>query len=129
MSAPTPLSDAEKTDIRRHCGYAVATSVATGGQSWFYFQQSGLLEIRMNALAATEIGIVRRYLAALTTLELAVPHAGDSLDTDQAAVWTRNRSEPQDRLALFDTWRRRLCAFLGLAPGPYFPTSATRIIV
>ncbi len=83
----------------------------------------------MNTLVDAELGIARRYLAALTNLELAVPRAGDSLDTDQAAVWTRNRTEPLDRLALFDEWRRRLCAFLGVHPGPFFPTKATRLVV
>ena len=125
----TPLSDSEKTDIRRHCGYPTAAAAGTGGQTWFYYQQYGLLETRMNTLADTELTIIRRYLATLTNLEMAVPRAGDSLDTDQAAVWTRNRSEAQDRLALFDEWRRRLCAFLGLKPGPYFPGKSTQVIV
>jgi hypothetical protein len=125
----TALSDSEKTDVRRHCGFPTRAAGGTGGQTWFHYQQFGLLETRMNTLADPELGIVRRYLAALTNLELAVPHAGDSLDTDQAAVWTRNRSEPQDRLALFDEWRRRLCAFLGVQPGPFFPVKATRVIV
>ena len=123
------LSDTEKTDIRRHCGYPTVAAGGTGGQTRLLYQQFTLLETRMNTLAAPETGIVRRYLAALTNLELAVPRAGDSLDTDQAAVWTRNRTELQDRLALFDEWRRRLCGFLGVAPGPFFPTKATRVIV
>ena len=125
----TPFSDAEKADIRRHCGLPTRAAGGTGGQTWFNYQQFGLLESRMNTLTDPELGIARRYLAALTNLELAVPRAGDSLDTDQAAVWTRNRSEPQDRLALFDEWRRRLCAFLGVQPGPFFPSKATRVIV
>lgn len=125
----TPLSDTEKADIRRHCGYPIRAAAGTGGQTWFLYQEFGLLETRVAALADAELGIVRRYLATLTNLELAVPRAGDSLDTDQAAVWTRNRSEPQDRLALFDEWRRRLCAFLGVQPGPFFPSKATRVVV
>lgn len=125
----TPLSDTEKTDVRRHCGYPTGAAGGTGGQTWFVYQQAGQIEIRMNTLADIELGIVRRYLAALTNLELAVPRSGDSLDTDQAAVWTRNRTEPHDRLALFDEWRRRLCAFIGVQPGPFFPTKATRVIV
>lgn len=125
----TPLSDAEKTDIRRYCGYPTSAAAGAGGQAWLYYQQVGILETRMNTLAASELTVTRRYLATLANLELAVPRAGDSMDTDQAAVWTRNRSEPQDRMALFDEWRRRLCAFLGLKPGPFFPGTATRVIV
>lgn len=125
----TSLSDTEKTDIRRHCGYPTATATGAGGQAWLYYQHVGMLETRMTTLAGTELAVTRRYLATLANLELAVPRAGDSMDTDQAAVWTRNRSEPQDRMALFDEWRRRLCAFLGLKPGPFFPGTATRVIV
>ena len=62
--------------------------------------------------------MVLTYLAQLAALEFAVPRAGDGMDTDQAAVWTRNRDEARDRARLFDDWRRRLCGFLGLPPGP-----------
>ena len=125
----TPLSDSEKTEIRRHCGYPTAAVTGTGGLSWTFYQLCVLLETRMNVLTDSELAIVRRYIATLASLELAVPRAGDSLDTDQAAVWTRNRTEPQDRMALFDEWRRRLCAFVGVQPGPYFPKSSVRVIV
>ena len=40
------------------------------------------------------------------------------LDTDTAAVWTRNPSEMRDRQRLEQDWGRRLCGFLGLPPGP-----------
>ena len=83
----------------------------------------------MNRLNDQELRITRTYLATLLNLELAVPRSGDSLDTDQAAVWTRNRTEQQDRLALFDEWRRRLCAFLGIQPGPYFPDKTNWVVV
>ncbi len=43
----TPLSDLEKTDIRRHCGYPTRAAGSVGGQSWLLYQQSGLLEHRM----------------------------------------------------------------------------------
>jgi hypothetical protein len=125
----TPLTDIEKTDVRRHCGYPTAAVTGTGGLSSVFYQLCVLLETRMNVLTEAELAIVRRYIATLASLETAVPRAGDSLDTDQAAVWTRNRSEPQDRAALFDEWRRRLCAFMGVQPGPYFPKSAVRVIV
>ena len=123
------LSDQEKTDVRRHCGYPVRVATSAGGQSWGLFQQVGQLETRIGALADTELAVVRRYLNTLAALEVAVPRSGESLDTDQASVWTRNRTETTDRLTLFDEWRRRLCAFLGVAPGPFFPTKTMRIVV
>lgn len=83
----------------------------------------------MNNLSDAEAGIVRRYLGTLTVLEFAVPRAGDNLDTDQAAIWTRNRDEPRDRAKLFDDWCRRLCGFLGIPPGPALSDSGIRLVV
>ena len=72
----------------------------------------------MTNLADSELSVLRQYLATLIGLEASIPRASENLDTDQAAVWTRNRHEAQDRAALFDDWRRRLCGFLGIPPGP-----------
>lgn len=116
--------DAEKTDIRRFCGYPAYGGTPSGFQSWRFYQVYGLMEYRLNNLSPSEEQVVRNYLATLYTLESAVPAAGANLDTDQAAVWSRNRNEPTDRLALFDDWRRRLCGFLGLPPGPDLASGA-----
>ncbi len=113
-----PLTDAEKVDVRRFCGYPAYGNADSGMQNWRFYQVYGLLEFRMNNLSEAEVTVVRRYLGTLTILELAVPRAGDNLDTDQAAVWTRNRDELRDRTLLFDDWRRRLCGFFGIPPGP-----------
>jgi hypothetical protein len=121
--------DSEKTDIRRFCGYPAFGSAASGFENWRFFQAYGLLEFRMNNLSDTETAVVRRYLGTLTVLEFAVPRAGDNLDTDQAAVWTRNRDEPRDRTRLFDDWRRRLCGFLGVPPGPALTDSGITVVV
>ena len=83
----------------------------------------------MNNLSDAEAAVVRRYLGTLTVLEFAVPRAGDNLDTDQASVWTRNRDELRDRSRLFDDWRRRLCGFLGIPPGPALTDGGLTVIV
>jgi hypothetical protein len=98
-------------------------------QSWRYFQVYGILEFRLTNLSDSEIAIARRYLGNLTTLELAVPAASDNLDTDQASMWTRNKSELSDRIQLFDGWRRRLCGFLGVATGPALSSGTASLIV
>lgn len=112
------LTDAEKTDARRFCGYPAYGSGSAGFQNWRFYQAYGLLEFRLSNLADAELTVLRRYLTTLLSLEAAIPNASENLDTDQAAVWTRNRSEAQDRAALFDSWCRRLCGFLGLPSGP-----------
>jgi hypothetical protein len=124
-----PLTDAEKVDIRRFCGYPAYGAAPTGMQSWRYFQVYGILEFRLTNLSDSEIAIARRYLGNLTTLELAVPAASDNLDTDQASMWTRNKSELSDRIQLFDGWRRRLCGFLGVATGPALSSGTASLIV
>ena len=65
-----------------------------------------------------EATLVSVYLTPLATLEAAIVAAGANLDTDVAAVWTRNRNEVTDRIALFNYLRRQMCAFIGIAPGP-----------
>jgi hypothetical protein len=123
------FTDPEKTDIRRYCGYPAYGAAASGSQNWRFFQAYGLLEYRMNNLSASEEAVVRRYLGTLTVLEHAVPRAGENLDTDQAAVWTRNRDELRDRMKLFDDWRHRLCGFFGIPPGPALNDSGLTLIV
>jgi hypothetical protein len=124
-----PLTDPERVDIRRFCGYPAYGAAPTGMQSWRYFQVYGLLEFRLTNLSGSEIVIVRRYLGNLTALELAVPAASDNLDTDQASVWTRNKNELADRIRLFDEWRRRLCGFLGVPTGPALTSGTASLIV
>jgi hypothetical protein len=124
-----PLTDPEKVDIRRFCGYPTYGAAPTGTQSWRYFQVYGLLEFRLTNLSDSEIVITRRYLGNLTLFELAVPAASDCLDTDQASIWTRNKNELGDRIRLFDEWRRRLCGFLGVPTGPALSSGTTSLIV
>jgi hypothetical protein len=124
-----PLSDTEKVDIRRFCGYPAYGAAPTGVQSWRYFQIYGLLEFRLSNLSDPEIGIARRYLGNLTTLELAIPATSDNLDTDQASVWTRNKEELTERIRLLDEWRRRLCGFLGIPVGPSLVGGTVALVV
>lgn len=119
------FSDAEKADIRRFCGYPAYGGTPSGFQSWRYFQVYGLLEFRLSNLAPAESQTVRYYISTLYGLESAVPGASGNLDTDQAAVWKHNKDEVRDRAGLFDNWRRRLCGFLGLPPGPDLASSNT----
>jgi hypothetical protein len=125
----TPLTDAEKADVRRYCGYPAYGAAPVGFQTWRFFQVYGLLEFRMNNLSQAEIGIVRRHLVTLHSLEAAVPRSGENLDTDQAAVWTHNRDETRDRERLFDSWCRRLCGFLGVPAGPALSNGGITLVV
>lgn len=124
--AGTALSDDEKANVRRFCGYPAYGAGAAGFQGWRFFQAYGLLEYRLGEDAATgvpnmapaELAILRQYLQTLGTLEAAIPGAGDNLDTESAAVWSRNKDEVTDRVALYNLWRRQLCGFIGVPAGP-----------
>jgi len=123
------FSDAERTDVRRQCGYPAYGASPAGNMGWRFFQAYGALEYRMTNLSVSEEAVVRRQLGSLTTLESAIPMAGENLDTDAAAVWTRNRTEVGDRYRLLDEQRRRLCAFFGVPPGPGLGMAGLSLVV
>lgn len=103
------LTEPEKTDARRFCGYPALGADAP---------PVGALEYRLLNLSVSEEAVARTYLVTLRTLEAAIPAVAATLDTQQAAVWTRNPDELRERTRLFAAWRKRLCGFLGAAPGP-----------
>jgi hypothetical protein len=123
------MTDCEKTDARRFCGYPAYGAAPAGFETWRFYQVYGLLEFRLNNLSESEVRVMRRYLGTLTVLEIAIPRSADNLDTDTAAVWTRNRDETRDRIRLFDDWRRRLCGFLGVPPGPALADCGITLVV
>lgn len=121
------LTNAQKVDIRRYCGYPAYGGQPVQAFGHRFFQWYGTLEFRMNNLQAEEETVVGAMLTTLGTLEAAIPAAGANLDTDQAAVWTHNKNEVRDRSRLFDLWRRRLCDFFGVPVGPNFGGSGNTI--
>lgn len=135
MSGSTSLSsasftDAEKTDIRRFCGYPpYGGPNSTGFQSWRYYQVYGLLEFRMNNLSAAEYQVVRFQLANCYALENALYGASTNLDTAAAAVWTRNPKELAERRELFRYACRQLANRVGVPPGPDLGDGQMRVVV
>jgi hypothetical protein len=125
----TAFTDAQKVDIRRFCGYPAYGAGASGFDSWRFFQAFGTMEYRLNNLAPAEIGVTLQYISTLAALEAAIPPVSDNLDTASAAVWTHNQNEANDRTALFDAWRRRLCGFLGVPPGPALAPAGVTLVV
>ena len=112
------LTDAEKIDARRFMGYPAFGTNLSGNMGWQFYQAAGLVEYRLNNLAEGEQVVLRQHLATISALEHSIPEAGTSLDTSSAGEWVRNPAELADRWRLLDDWSRRLCAFLGVPPGP-----------
>jgi hypothetical protein len=113
------LSDQQRVDIRRFCGYPVFGTAIMPVAGYRFFQDYGQLEYRMTNMSDNEVNtLVTVYLAPLYKLESDVPGSADNLDTSQAGPWIHNDSEVQDRLNLFNYLRRYLCTFMGVRPGP-----------
>jgi len=123
------ITDAQKVDVRRFCGYPAYGAGAAGFNSWRFFQAYGTLEYRLNNMAPAEIAVTLQYISTLATLEAAIPPASANLDTESAAAWTHNENETKDRMVLFDSWRRRLCGFLGVPPGPALADAGVTLVV
>ncbi len=116
---------AQKTNIRRFCGYPAYGASPAGNMGWRFFTAYGALEYRLNNLSLSEETVLLDYLATLTQLEAVVPGVSDNLDSDGAGGWQHNRDELPDRLRLLDSWRRRLCQFIGVPPGEGLGGSST----
>ena len=123
------LSDAERTDARRFCGYPAYGASPSGNTGWRFYQSYGALEYRLINLSDSELVVIRQLIATLRSFEAAIPAAADNLDTAAAAVWTHNPSELQDRQRLERDWGRRLCSFLGVPPGPGLQNSVSIALI
>lgn len=112
------LTDTQKDDVRRHCGFPVyglgagATPPSFGYRynTWYL-----LLEYRMNNLASNqEFLLINTYIANCNTLEQAILTASGNLDTARAAVWYHNQKEVRDRWDLYKLWCQHTIEFMGL---------------
>lgn len=127
---PGTLTDQQKIDIRRFCGYL---AYGTGGVVFPYpwiMKNYMALEYRMNNLTTDEITtLTNTYLSTLTTLEQALITISSTLNVDTAAVFKRNAKERDERTDLFNYWRKRLCDFMGIPPGDEMAGAAPRLVV
>lgn len=123
------FSDAQKVQVRKYCYFpAYGATPSPYFSSIFYLQAYTTLEWRMNNMTSDEVAEVTSQLANLSTLEAALYSMSASLDTAQAAVWTRNPQELQERQTLY-TWQRlKLCEFFGIQPGPMYQQEPGRVI-
>lgn len=128
------LTDAQLSDARRFLGYqALGTTMAANENQDLVYVRFGMVTMslyeRLTTLSASEEStLISVYLNQISTLETAILGTSDNLDTDQAAVWVHNKNEQRDRDRLFESWRRRMCGFLGVDPGPGLGNGNVRII-
>lgn len=117
------LTAQQMTDTRRYMGYSVVgTTQPINANYDVVYGRFGMvtmsLYLRLTTLTPEEESVlINTYLTNLSALETAIIGVSANLDTDQAAVWIHNKQEQADRDRLFDSWRIRLCAFIGFPPG------------
>lgn len=121
------LTDAQIVDVRRWAGYGMAGDdtlaiyadpvYSHAGPAWG-LNQLTLAQKLAAMTAAEEEVLVTTYLTTLATLEAAIPAAAANLDTQAAGPWIANPLEMTQRTALFNRWRRDMCSFLAIPPGP-----------
>jgi hypothetical protein len=128
-AAAGTLSDAQKVDVRRFCGYPAFGSGADGNVGWRFFQQYGAMEYRMNNLSVDEVAVVTNMLVTLVGFEASLQGSVNDLDTDAAGPWKRNKDEVRDRRGVLELWSRRLCDFMGIPPGPAMTMSGLQLIM
>ena len=128
-TAATALTDAQKVDVRRFCGYPAFGSGADGNAGWRFYQAYVALEYRMANLSVSEVAVAANMLVTLNGFENSLEGSVGDLDTDAAGPWTRNKDEVKDRAGLMSMWSRRLCAFFGVPPGPAMIVSGLQLIM
>ncbi len=123
------LTDAERADVRRFCGYPMFGIDSTNAQLFVFFQHFKTLEYRTTNARPEELQVIRLHLATLYGLESAMWAASGNLDTAKAAIWEHNPREVQDRTRLYNQTRRDFCGFMGIPPGPALGDGAIRLVV
>jgi len=124
------LSDTEKEAVRYYCGYGMYGLQALPASGYRFSIVYGTMEYKMINLQPGEEDRVRNiFLANLATLEQDTFDVRNNVDTDQAAVWYHNKREIQDRAKLFNYWRLKLCAFLGIPPGEGLASGGAALVV
>ena len=131
MTSPAyTFTDAQLVDIRRFCGYPARGDGSMVFPYPWIMRQYLALDVRLQNLTASEATVITSvYLANLYSLETGIVDAAANLDTDSAAIWVHNKHEIRDRSALFDAWRRRLCDFVGIQPGPALGDGGLTLVV
>ena len=117
------LTDTQLSDARRYAGYPFQGDLTLGdgldlAHGWVSPIIWQTLQHRLTTLRPEEEARIVIFLTSLAGLETDVLSATDNLDTAQAAVWYHNKDEVADRMRLYRLWRRELCSFIGVPPGP-----------
>ena len=127
--ASTALTDPERAEIRRHCGYQPYGPGAAGFIGYRFFQAYGVLEYKMTNARPEELQNMRYRLSVLAQVETALDGMYSTLNVASAGPFTRNKNELRDRKAHFNSLRRALCDVVGIPPGPDLGDGSLSLVV
>jgi hypothetical protein len=114
------LTDEEKGRLRSHLGYIgtqPATNIVLGVQG--STQVQFLIEGAMNRIPVSQMGLVRRWLGILDSIEALQVEALERLAADRLGDITLNRGEMDDIEKEHTRWAQKVADFLGCPLNPY----------
>lgn len=117
------FSAAQVVSIRYYCGYG---SYAEFG--YVLAGQMATLDTQMAGMVESEVAQVVALLEMLPNLDTALQNSSQNLDTTQAAVWTHNANEIEDRARLLRMYRLRLCTLFNVPPGPGLEAASNKVV-
>jgi len=124
------LTEEEKMQIRKFCGYTNWGKQPSAGMGWRAWEANAYLENKMNALTDVEEERVKTlYIPNCLTAETNIQSVSQLLLVDTAAVFVRNKLQLKENIQLYNYWRLELCRFLGIGVGPFFGGGSTSQMV
>lgn len=112
------ITDSQKVDLRRMMWYPIFGSANTQAYGFRYMSQYGLMEYRFINMSAEEEMALLVLLNQCLALEIKLAAVSDDLDTSKAGPWTRNSKQLRENNSLLTLWRKKLCEYIGILPGP-----------
>lgn len=128
------LTAAQIADVRRYAGYWLSgTTQTVDADNDTVYMVFGMTQMslytRLTTLSASEESVlVNTFLANISLMEAALAASYDCMDTAKAGIWEANPREFEERTALMNKFRRDMCAFLGLPPGPGLKSGANMLV-
>jgi hypothetical protein len=112
--ATTPLTAAQMAQVRYYAGYT-----AFGAFGYVLSPGMALLDTQVAAMSDAEQALlISNFLNVLPGLETAINSMSGTLGVASAGPFQRNENEQAERNKLFNSLRRRMCAWIGCEPGP-----------
>lgn len=123
------LTTDEGVAIRRFMWYGMLGNQNVQAFGYRWATNFGLLQFRISNLLPQEEAYVRTLISQCETLEQGLLNVQADMDTASAGPWKRNPQQLKENIRLYTFWRKKMCEFFQLPPGPAFATSSQISVV